>query len=103
MPDCRLLSTSEAARYAGIPAATVRQWVKAGTLRVVPSGRHGGRWRVRPGAVDAALRANERALATTAVAVERVGPPGAPPDAPLDDFDRKFWRDVEAVIAGTKR
>ena len=97
----KLLSTAQAAAYAGLPAATLRQWVKAGTLRVVPSGGKGGRWRFRPEAVDAALRANERALATPATSTAAL--PATAAYEPADDLERELLAEFEAVIAGTKR
>ena len=97
----KLLSTAQAAAYAGIPAATIRNWVRNGTLRVVPSGGKGGRWRFRPEAVDAALRANERALATPAAPAVAI--PAAATYEPTTDLGRKLMADIEAMIAGAKR
>ena len=80
----RLLSTLEAARYAGVTVDTIRQWVREGTLRVVPVGPSRTRWRFRPEAVDAALVANERSLGTAAAPVLVPVPRDVADDADLD-------------------
>ena len=101
-PPARLLTTLEAAAYAGISPATVRAWVRNGTLLVVAGGPNGGRWRFRPEALDAACRANERPRAT-AVTAPVVAASDVPADRTIGELERATLDGIARMIAREAR
>lgn len=51
-PVNKLMTVGEAATYAGVTEATIREWIKAGRL---PAARAGNRWRIRPGDLEGVM------------------------------------------------
>jgi len=63
-----LLTVQEAARYASVTAATIREWIKSGRLL---ASRAGNRWRVHRKAIEEAMRMPRRRFSEEADVEER--------------------------------